>query len=104
MGRVKLTLSLDREVVENAKAKASLYGVSLSRIVEDFLRFYFNPYVYCFTCGVRFAVSEGEVCPSCGWLKCPSCGACRCSLGDEAAVVAFRLRKVYEDLLHGRLK
>jgi len=104
MGKVKLTLSLESEVVERAKAKASSLGVSLSKIVEDFLSFYSNPYVYCFACGVRFDVSEGEVCPSCGWLKCPSCGACRCGLGDEAAVVAFRLRKVYEDLLHGRLK
>ncbi len=104
MGRVKLTLSLDGEVVERAKAKAAISGVPLSRIVEDFLSFYSNPYVYCFTCGVRFSVSEGEICPSCGWLKCPSCGACRCGLNEEAAVVAYRLRKVYEDLLHGRLK
>jgi len=104
MVKVKVTLSLDRDIVKRAKAKASLSGISLSKIVEDFLNFYSNPYVYCFSCGVRFAVSEGEVCPSCGWLKCPSCGACRCNLGDEAAIVAYRLRKVYEDLLHGRLK
>ena len=34
----KLTLSLDKEVIEQAKAYAKARGISLSRIVENFLK------------------------------------------------------------------
>ncbi len=102
--KVKLTLSIDRETVEKVKEKTKRLGTSLSKIVENFLKFYSNPAVYCFTCGEKFEVSDVEICPKCGWFKCPYCGACGCDLSDEARVVAFQMRKVYEDLLLRNLK
>ena len=101
--KVKLTLSVDEEVVKEAKERAKKMGVSLSRLVENFLTFYVKPTVYCFSCGKKFAVWEAEVCPKCGWFKCPHCGACGRDLGEEARKVAFEMRRVYDELLLGGL-
>lgn len=104
MGRVKLTITVDGEVLARAKEEARRRNVTLSRVVENFLRFFSNPEVYCFSCGERFSARSAEVCARCGWLICPHCGACRCGLGDEAAVAVFHMRRVYEDLLSGRVR
>jgi len=102
--RVKLTVTIDAEVLEKAKKRARSKGLPISRVVERLLAFFANPFVYCFSCGEKFEVDKAGVCPKCGWLLCPSCGACRCSLSDEVASATYHMRKVYEDLLAGRLK
>ena len=104
LSRVKLTVTIDANVLEKAKALAEQKGVPLSRLVEKLLSFFASPYVYCFSCGAKFEVEKASVCTKCGWLLCPHCGACRCSLSDEVASAVYHMRKVYEDLLLGRLK
>ena len=102
--KVKLTVTINDEVLREAKEEARRKNLPLSRVIENFLRFFADPEVYCFVCGEKFKVRGAELCPKCGWLVCPKCGACRCKLGDEAASVAFYMRKVYEDLLVGRVE
>ncbi|MEM3760144.1 MAG: DUF6364 family protein [Candidatus Bathyarchaeia archaeon] len=104
MPKTKLTLSIEKTILEAAKLAAEQKHIPLSRLVENFLSFFAKPYVYCFKCGERFSVSEAQVCAKCGWLSCPKCAACRCGLKEEAAVGVFHMRKVYEDLLAGRVK
>ncbi|HID90851.1 TPA: hypothetical protein EYP44_02700 [Candidatus Bathyarchaeota archaeon] len=97
--KTKLTISIDRNVVLSAKRVAAVKRMSISGLVENFLTFFSSPWAYCFRCGFRFALSEAENCPKCGWLKCPDCQACRCELSDEAAIAVFHMRKVCEDLM-----
>jgi hypothetical protein len=100
----KLTTTIDKEVLEKAKRKCEEKHVPLSSIIENFLSFLVNPWVYCFSCGEKFHVEEGALCAKCGWIKCPKCGACRCGLSEETAIAVFHMRRVYEDLLIGRVK
>jgi hypothetical protein len=100
----KTTLSIDKKVLSEAQKEAEDKRIPLSRAVENFLNFFANPYIYCFSCGEKFAAKKAEVCTKCGWLICPSCKACRCKLNEKEAVTAFHMRKVYEDLLSGRIK
>jgi len=102
--KVKLTITINKNLLDIVKERVKSKGLSLSRIIENFLEFYVNPYVYCFKCGEKFFVNKAEVCPKCGWLKCVNCGACRCELDDETAAAVFHMRRVYEDLLMGRIK
>lgn len=101
--RVKLTLTIDKSILAEAKKVSEEKNIPLSRVVENFLKFFADPEVYCFKCGTKFKVKEAKVCPKCGWLICPKCGACRCSLSDEVAESIYYMRKVYEDLLIGRI-
>jgi len=96
--RRKLTLTIDENVLRKAKEKASLQGVSISKIVEKALKYFVNPQVYCFNCGYKFEAKESEVCHKCGWYKCPKCGACACNLGEEGVKVAFYMRKTLQDV------
>jgi len=89
----KLTLTVDEKLIIESKKKASEQGLSLSKIVENALKFYVEPQVYCFKCGSKFRINDAEICPKCGWYKCPKCSACACSLGEESARVAFYMRK-----------
>jgi len=102
--RKKLTITIDPNILRKAKEAAKKRKIPLSRAIEGFLQFFSDPYVYCFSCGKKFSSRETEVCSKCGWLICPHCNACRCSLDEKSASVAFYMRKVYEDLLSGRLK
>jgi len=102
--KTKLTLSIDGSVLENARKVANKKRIPISRLVENFLTFFSKPEVYCFKCGERFSAEDAEVCAKCGWLSCSRCKACRCKLGEEAAIVAYQMRRVYEDLLIGRVK
>jgi len=105
MGRkVKLTITVDEEVLNLAKNVSELKNIPLSRLIENYLRFLSKPEFYCFKCGAKFSVDEVEVCPKCGWMKCPNCNACRCVLSEETAIAVFHMRRVYEDLLCGRIK
>jgi hypothetical protein len=103
MGKVKLTLTVDKSVLEEGRRAAEQRNTSISRLVENFLAFIANPVLYCFGCGKSFKVKMGQSCPKCGWVKCPKCGSCRCSLTEEAAVVAYHLRQSIEDLTSGRV-
>jgi len=98
MVKKKLTLSIDEDIIEHTKRKAQERGISISKIVENALRFFVDPHVYCFSCGHRFETSGSEVCTRCGWYKCPKCGSCACSLGDEGAKVAFYMRRTLIDI------
>lgn len=102
--KTKLTLSINEEVLNKAKEIAEDKHVPLSRAVENFLEFFANPEVYCFKCGEKFESTKSELCPKCGWMICPECKICRCGLNEETAVAVFHMRRVYEDLLTGRVK
>ena len=102
--KTKLTISVDRTVLEEAKKASDEKRVPLSRAIENFLRFFTNPEVYCFKCGEKFTSEKSDLCPKCGWMICPKCKVCRCGLNEETAVSVFHMRRVYEDLLSGRVK
>jgi hypothetical protein len=102
--RDKFTTTIDRKVLEEAKKKSEEKHIPLSGLVENFLAFFTHPWIYCFKCGEKFSANNGELCPKCGWLKCPKCGACRCGLEEDTAIAVFHMRRVYEDLLAGRVK
>jgi len=103
-GKVKLTITVDGDVLINAKNVARERGIPLSRVIENFLRFFSEPEFYCFKCGEKFKARDADVCAKCGWMVCPHCGACRCGLSEETAVAVFHMRRIYEDLLGGRIK
>ena len=100
----KLTITVDKNVLEGSKIASKNKGIPLSRAIGHFLQFFSKPWVYCFKCGDKFTTSEGKVCPKCGWVICPKCNACRCSLDEQIAVPLFYMRKVYEELLGGRVE
>lgn len=102
--KTKLTLSIDEKILNESKKIAEEKHVPLSRAVENFLEFFAEPHVYCFKCGEKFVSTESKLCPKCGWLQCPECGVCRCGLDEDTAVAVFHMRRVYEDLLTGRVK
>lgn len=102
--KTKLTITVDKRVLEEAKRVSEKKRVPLSRAIESFLEFFINPEVYCFKCGEKFSSNEAELCPKCGWMVCPKCKACRCGLSEETAIAVFHMRRVYENLLSGRVK
>ena len=102
--KTKLTITVDEKVLEKAKKVCEEKHIPLSGAIENFLNFFANSWVYCFKCGEKFNVQEGELCPKCGWLKCPKCSICRCGLDEVTAIAVYHMRKVYEDLLSGRVK
>lgn len=102
--KTKLTISIESCILKNAKKVASRRKIPISRLVESYLKWVAKPDVYCFSCGVKFAVDDSKICPKCGWLICPKCKACRCVLSEEVASALFHMRKTFEDLLGGRLK
>lgn len=104
VGKTRLTITVDRDVIEKAKKLAEEKHIPVSGLIEKFLDFFGNPKVYCFKCGEGFYSSESNLCPKCGWMKCPKCGVCRCDLDEDVAVAVFHMRRVYEDLLIGRVK
>ena len=104
MLKTKLTITVDKTILEAAKKAVHKKRVPLSRLVENFLKFLSSPTLYCFKCGAEFESEKAELCPKCGWLICPSCKACRCGLSEETAIAVFHMRRVYEDLLSGRVK
>jgi len=100
----KLTTTISKEILERAKKKCGEKHLTLAGIIENFLKFFVNPWVYCFGCGGKFYADEGKLCAKCGWLKCPRCGVCRCELDERTAAAIFHMRRVYEDLLIGRVE
>jgi translation initiation factor 2 beta subunit (eIF-2beta)/eIF-5 len=102
--KTRLTITIDKDIHTKAKEICEQKNIKLSNLIENYLNFFVNPYVYCFSCGAKFETKDAKVCPKCTWLKCPKCGACGCELDEEVAKAIFQMRKVYEDLLQGRLK
>jgi hypothetical protein len=102
--REKLTLTIDKAVIQKAKRAADEKHIPLSRLIENFLEFLADPRVYCFKCGEEFDSTKSTLCPKCGWMICPECKVCRCGLEEETAVAVFHMRRVYENLLAGRVK
>jgi len=102
--KTKLTITVSGNVLKEAKKVSALKNIPLSRVIESFLKFFAKPEVYCFKCGEKFSVDEAKLCPKCGWMVCPKCGVCRCDLNEETAIAVFHMRRVYEDLLVGRVK
>ncbi len=96
--KTRLTVTIDKDVLRRAKKVAEEKRIPVSRLVENFLKFFSEPYVYCFKCGERFEVKEAELCPKCGWMICPKCKACGCNLSRETSVAVFYMRKVCEEL------
>jgi len=97
--KVRATFSLDKKVKEDSKRVASERRKPLSGIIENFLKFFVNPEVYCFKCGFKFALAQAKLCLNCGWMRCPKCNVCRCQLNEETTTAVFNMRRVYEDLL-----
>jgi hypothetical protein len=102
--KAKLTLSIDKKLLEEAKLEAGRRHTSLSGLIENYLEFLVTPYVYCFKCGERLDSRRAKQCPKCEYLVCSKCQTCKCSLSEESAVVANQMRRVYEELRGGRLK
>jgi hypothetical protein len=102
--KARLTVTVDKGVLKSAKEAAKRKRIPLSRLIETFLDFVAKPEVYCFKCGERFSSTETELCLKCGWMLCPKCNTCQCKLSEETAVAIFHMRKVYEELLAGRVK
>ncbi len=102
--RSKLTLSVDGAIIRRAKEAARRKRIPISRLVENYLRFLSEPEVYCFGCGERFSTKKSSVCPKCGWLVHEKCGSCRCAINEDTASALFYMRKVYEELLGGRVE
>jgi len=102
--RAKLTVTVEKTTLKKAKAIAEQKRIPVSRLIENFLAFLAKPHVYCFKCGERFDSSNSKLCVKCGWMKCPKCDACGCGLPEETASAIFHMRRVYEELLAGRVK
>jgi len=102
--KTKLTVTVNKEILSEAKKMAEEKRIPVSRLVENFLRFFSYPWVYCFKCGERFSSSDAELCLKCGWMVCTHCRTCRCGLSEETAVAVFHMRRSLEDLLAGRIK
>ncbi|MCW4005284.1 MAG: hypothetical protein NWF04_01600 [Candidatus Bathyarchaeota archaeon] len=99
-----LNVTIDKDVKEKAITEAHKKNIPLSRLIENFLKFFVDPQVYCYHCGKEFHSSETLVCTKCSSMKCPACGSCACSLSEETSKAIFYMRRVYEDLLAGRVK
>jgi len=65
-GKIKLTVTADKDVLERAKKISGEKHILLSGAIEKFLEFFTTPKVYRFKCGERFSSTESEVCPKCG--------------------------------------
>jgi hypothetical protein len=102
--KTKLTLSVDKDIKQKAEQLAKEKHTSVSGLVETFLKFFTNPKVYCYKCGREFSASESTLCPKCEWMICPDCKSCGCGLSVETIIAISQMRKVYEDLIGGRVK
>lgn len=100
----RLTITLDKDLHTKSKKICKERHIKLSGVIENFLEYFANPYVYCFKCGEKFSTHNGEVCPKCTWIRCPACNTCGCELSEDVSKAIYPMRKVYEDLLQGRLK
>lgn len=104
MVKTKVTLNVEEKIRKNVQKVLDEKHLTLSGIVENYLKFVANPDVYCFKCGKNFTVNESSVCPKCSFLTCPDCKSCGCPLSEETRVAVFYMNRTYEELLGGRLE
>jgi hypothetical protein len=102
--KVKVTINVNKEVDQKAQNVLEKKNIPKSRAIESFLQFVADPHIYCFSCGVKFFVSKASVCPKCSFVKCTKCHACSCKLSEQTSAAVFHMRRVYEDLIGGRVK
>jgi len=101
VGKTKLTLSINKKIRNDAQVVVDERNLTLSRLVENFLKFIIKPNIWCFKCGEKFYIQDVAKCPKCSYLTCCLCSACRCVLSDETAVAVFHTNKIYQQLLGG---
>ena len=99
-----LNITIDKETKEKALSEAKKKNIPISRLIENFLEFFVDARVYCFRCGEEFLASEAIICMKCNSMICPKCKGCACGLSEETSKVIFQMRRVYEDLVAGRVK
>jgi len=102
--KAKLTITVNKEVLSEAKKVANERRIPISMVVENFLKFFDDPWVYCFKCGERFSVLDAKRCLECGWMICPKCGVCKAGISEETAIGVLNTIGSLEDLLAGRMK
>ena len=56
--KTKLTVSIDKKLLLEAKAEADKKHIPVSRLIGNFLEFFVRPYVYCFKCGEEFKTTR----------------------------------------------
>jgi hypothetical protein len=99
-----LNVTIDKEIKKRAIALAKEKNIPISRLIENFLDFFADPDVYCYRCGEKFRSSAAKHCMRCDSMICPKCGSCSCVLTEETSKAIIQMRKVYEDLVAGRVK
>lgn len=99
----RLTVTVDQDILEEAKKITKEKRLPLSGIIENFLEYLIDPYVYCFNCGKKFHSKETDTCPKCTMMICPGCNTCSCDLDETTSQAIYQMKKVYEDLLKGRV-
>ena len=72
VGKTKLTLSINEKVRNDAQAVVDERNLTLSRLVENFLKFIIKPNIWCFKCGEKFCIQDVDNCPKCSYLICSS--------------------------------
>lgn len=102
--KIKVTIGIDEDVLKKSEKILSEKNIPRSRIIESFLSYISDPHVYCFSCDEKFFVSKADVCSKCSFVKCVKCKNCSCKLTEQASNAVFQMRKVYEDLIGGRVK
>jgi|SRR5215831_3183111 len=101
VGKTKLTLSINEKVRNDVQAVIADRNLTLSPLVENFLKFVIKPNIWCFKCGEKFCIQDVDKCPKCSYMICGLCSACRCMLSDETAIAVFHTNKIYQQLLGG---
>ena len=101
ISKTKLTLSINVKVRDDAQTVVDELNLTLSGLVENFLKFIIKPHIWCFKCGEKFCILNVDTCSKCGYPICNQCSACRCRLSDETAVAVFHTSKKYHELLGG---
>lgn len=102
--KIKVTLNIAEDVIKKSEKVLEQKNIPRSRAVESYLQYVGDPYVYCFSCGEKFFVSKADICSKCSFVKCTKCKKCSCNLSKETSNAVFHMRKVYEDLIGGRVK
>lgn len=101
VSKTKLTLSINERARDGAQTLFDERNLTLSGLVENFLKFLNKPHIWCFKCEEKFCILNVDTCSKCSYLICNQCSACRCRLSDETAVAIFHTNKIYHELLGG---
>jgi len=103
MKKDRFTFSIDPSLSKKFKELCDERGLKYSSVLVNFVEFFVNPEIYCFTCKNKFEAKNEEICVKCGWIICPSCEVCGCSLDEKIVDAIYQMRRTFEDLLMGRV-